>query len=399
MEFLENDTDSKEISIEKDSIIIPIYYKNEKYIINIHPSKNNVNFIFKLEKEKVQTYYFLEKFDLKDFKTKNKIFLNDKNINDIFLKLKNITKTYFINLEINGIKINILFKNTNSNDVFKLTLKKKIVSQNKINPLLEEQISDNKVKLKALRKQIIKLDKSLKIKNDLINSIKTNLSNINNTLNNISIININNNNTINSSSTKNSSTNESNSENNSNHNNEDEYQESMNEQDLGHFCHNTKKELNNKKEEENKNLINNNKNINNINNDNNSDNILDTFFCFEKNDTSQNKKIIEFLIILNVITIIIVLYLLGSIYTFKTNSETDNYGEDYEDTMNNRYAYISFINNNRNDNNKNFMDLFQEDVQNKGDDGITSSTVKDDYFDKNKKKASDRYLYYTNNIY
>ena len=399
MEFRENDADSKEISIEKDIIIIPIYYKNEKYIINIYPSKNNINIVFKLEKEKVQTYYFFEKFDLKDFKTKNKLFLNDKNIGDIFLKLKNMTKTYFINLEIKGIKINILFKNTNSNDVFKLTLKKKIVSQNKINPLLEEQISDNKMKLKALRKQIIKLDKSLKIKNDLINSIKTNLSNINNTLNNISIININNNNTINSSSTKNSSTNESNSENNSNNNNEDEYQESMNEQDIGHFCHHTKKEIKNNEEENNKNLINNNKNINNINNDNNSDNILDTFFCFEKNDTSQNKKIIEFLIILNIITIIIVLYLLGSIYTFKTNSETDNYGEDYEDTMNNRYAYISFINNNRNDNNKNFMDFFQEDLQNKGDDGITSSTAKDDYIDKNKKKASDRYLYYTNNIY
>ena len=399
MEFRENDADSKEISIEKDIIIIPIYYKNEKYIINIYPSKNNINIVFKLEKEKVQTYYFFEKFDLKDFKTKNKLFLNDKNIGDIFLKLKNMTKTYFINLEIKGIKINILFKNTNSNDVFKLTLKKKIVSQNKINPLLEEQISDNKVKLKALRKQIIKLDKSLKIKNDLINSIKTNLSHINNTLNNISIININNNNTINSSSTKNSSTNESNSENNSNNNNEDEYQESMNEQDIGHFCHHTKKEIKNNEEENNKNLINNNKNINNINNDNNSDNILDTFFCFEKNDTSQNKKIIEFLIILNIITIIIVLYLLGSIYTFKTNSETDNYGEDYEDTMNNRYAYISFINNNRNDNNKNFMDFFQEDLQNKGDDGITSSTAKDDYIDKNKKKASDRYLYYTNNIY
>ena len=393
MEFRENDTDSKEISMEKDSIIIPIYYKNEKYIINIHPSKNNVNIVFKLEKEKAQTYYFFEKFDLRDFKIKNKIFLNGKDINDIFLQLKNITKTYFINLEIKGIKINILFKNTNTNAVFKFPLKKKIFSQNKLNPLLEEQISDNKVKLNALRKQIIKLDKSLKIKNDLINSIKTNLSNINNTLNNISIININNNSTINSSSTKNSSSNESNSENNSNNNNEDEYQESINEQDIGHFCPNTKKDINKKKEEKNNKKL--------INNDNNSDNILDTFFCFENNDPSQNKKIIEFLIILNVITIIIVLYLLGSIYTFKTNSENDNYNEDYEDALNNRYAYISFINNNRNDNNQNFMDLFQEDLQNKGDDGITNSAGKDDYIDKNKnkKKTSDKYLYYTNNIY
>ena len=382
MEFRENDTDSKEISIEKNSIILPIYYKNEKYIINIHPSKNNINIIFKLEKEKVQTYYYFEKFDLRDFKMKSKIFLNDKNINDIFLQLKNIAKTYFINLEIKGIKINILFKNTNSNAVFKFPLKKKIISQNKLNPLLEEQIADSKSKLNALKNQIIKLDKSLKIKNDLISSINTNLSNINNTLNNISIININN--TINSSSTKNSSSNESNSENNSNNNNEDEG--SINEQDIGQYYQNPKKEINDNKEEEN------NKNINN-------DNILDSFFCFEKNGPSQNKKLIEFLIILNVITILTVLYLLGSIYSVNSNYENDNYEEDNEDIMNNRYAYISFINNNRKEDNQNFRDFFQEDLKNKGDDEITSSATKDDYTNKNKKKNSERYLYYTNNIY
>ena len=61
MEFKENETDTKEIQITKELIKIPIYYKDEKYIINIYPSKDNINIIFKLEKDKVITYYFFEK--------------------------------------------------------------------------------------------------------------------------------------------------------------------------------------------------------------------------------------------------------------------------------------------------------------------------------------------------
>ena len=399
MEFKENETDTKEIQITKELIKIPIYYKDEKYIINIYPSKDNINIVFKLEKDKVITYYFFEKFDLKDFKQKNKIFSKDINIKEVFSRLTDMAKKYFINLEIKGIKMNILFKNVCTNDTFKFNLKKRIVSQTKINSLLEDQITDNTTKLNIFRNQIIKLDKTHTIKNDIINNINIRIANINNTLNNISIINTNNSNAvINLSSTKNSSSNESNSENN---NNEDEYPESVNSADI---CQNQKQDstndtnnnTNNKKESKNNNndktFVNNNKSNNNKSNNDKSNNNLEIFFCLEKNDPAQNKKIIEFLIILNIITIIVVIYMLCSIYTIRTNFDSDDMDDD-NDINNNRLAYLSFINSRRGENAQNFADFYQE------DDGITSSAKINEYLEKKRKKAAERYLYYTNDYY
>ena len=87
MENKENEKESNETIISENNIKIPIYLNGEKYIINIYPSKDNINIIFKLEKVKIITYYFLAKFDLKDFQKINKIFIFDKNINDIFTSL------------------------------------------------------------------------------------------------------------------------------------------------------------------------------------------------------------------------------------------------------------------------------------------------------------------------
>ena len=402
MDFRENDTDSKEIQINTDFIKIPIYYKDEKYTIKINPSKDNNTINFKLEKDKIQTYYFYDKFDMRDFKQKNKLFINDKNIKDIFIKLKDICKKYFINLEIKGNKICIIFKNIDTNIVFKFALKKKIVKQERLNPLLEEQIGDNKAKLNILKNQMIKCDKSLHIKNDILNTINTSLPNLNSILNNISIINTSNNiNALNTASTKNSSSNESNSENNSNNNNEDEYQDAMNDSDnTGQYYQNTNQKQdstnnNNNNKKDAKDNKNNNTNNNNSNNSNNNN--LDTFFCFEKNDPSQNKKIIELLIIFNVVTIIIVLYMLSSVYNFRLDFENIDENEEDDD---NKYTYLSFVNNAGNDN-QNFRDIFQEDLEQltKGDDGITSSAIKEDYMDKKKRKNNERYVYYSNNLY
>ncbi len=394
MEFRENDNDSKEIQITQYNIKIPLYYKDEKYLISIYPSHDNINIIFKLEKDKIQTYYFFEKFDLRDFKQKSKIFLTDKNISDVFIKLKDISNTYFINLEIKGIKISIIFKNINTNAVFKFALKKKLVSQERLNPVLVEQIEDNKSKLTILRNQVNKLDKNIQIKNDIINNINSNITNINNILNNISIINTNNNSVLNSVSTKNSSSNESNSENNSNHNNEDEYQEAMNESN--NISQNTQNQKNDSNKDNNKSDTNNDssKNINN------SDNLLDTFFCFEKNDPAQNKKIIELLIIFNVVTILIVLYILSSVYNFRIDLNPDGIDESEDEYEDNKLTYLAFIRNHGN-NNQNFRDLFEEnlDLLNKGDDGITSSSSKEEYLDKKKKKNKERYDYYSSNLY
>ena len=400
MEFRDNDYDSKEILMTTDKIKIPHYYKNEKYLISIYISKDNININFKLEKEKIQTYYFFEKFDLRDLNQKSKLFLTYTNIKEIFVKLKEISNSYFIDLEIKGNKISIIFKNISTNAVIKFALRKKIVSQKKINNLIEEQLGDNTSKLNIIKNQIIKTDKSINIKNDIINNIRTRITKINDTLNNIPIISTNNNSIINSS-TKNSSTNESNSENNSNHNNEDEYQETMN--DSNNI--NQTNQNQNQKPETNNNVNNNNKNINNNTkkNDNNNkinDNNLDTFFCFDKNDPAQNKKIIELLIILNVVTIVIVLYILSSVYNFRLNLDPDAMNENEDDYDDSKLTYLTFLRRPRNDE-QNFRDIFQEDLDllNKGDDGITSSSHKEEYLDKKGKKNNERYFYYSNDLY
>ena len=399
MEFRENEYDSKEILMTTDKIKIPHYYKNEKYLISIYISKDNININFKLEKEKIQTYYFFEKFDLRDLNQKSKLFLTYTNIKEIFVKLKEISNSYFIDLEIKGNKISIIFKNISTNAVIKFSLRKKIVSQKKINNLIEEQLGDNTSKLNIIKNQIIKTDKSINIKNDIINNIRTRITKINDTLNNIPIISTNNNSIINSS-TKNSSTNESNSENNSNHNNEDEYQETMND---SNNINQTNQNQNQKPETNNN--VNNNKNINNNTkkNDNNNkinDNNLDTFFCFDKNDPAQNKKIIELLIILNVVTIVIVLYILSSVYNFRLNLDPDAMNENEDDYDDSKLTYLTFLRRPRNDE-QNFRDIFQEDLDllNKGDDGITSSSHKEEYLDKKGKKNNERYFYYSNDLY
>ena len=376
MENKENENELKEIIETENNITIPIYLNEEKYIINIYPSKNNINIIFKLEKEKIISYYFFAKFDLKDFHQLNKAFLIDKNIKDIFISLKLLCKSYIINIQPTKkeYKMNIVLQNL-ENKKIKFTLIKKIVSQEKINPILEEQIEDNKLKLNILRNQIIKMDKLSLVKNDVINKIKSSLTNINNKLNNISTINLNNLNFSNStSSTKNSSSIDtiSNPENNINNINNigDDYNDDKDKNNKN------KKDNNNKKEEEkddNKNKNNNDKN--------------DSFFCY---DNTQNKKIIEFLIILNVVTILIVLYILGSNYNLRINLEFE---PQYYESDKERLAYLSYMDNSRN--NDNFRDIFQEnlDMQKNLDEGITNSKIKNEYIENKKKKLQERLLY------
>ena len=376
MENKENENELKEIIETENNIKIPIYLNEEKYIINIYPSKNNINIIFKLEKEKIISYYFFAKFDLKDFHQLNKAFLIDKNIKDIFISLKLVLKSYIINIQPTKkeYKMNIVLQNL-ENKKIKFTLVKKIVSQEKINPILEEQIEDNKLKLNILRNQIIKMDKLSLVKNDVINKIKSSLTNINNKLNNISTINLNNLNFLNStSSTKNSSSIDtiSNPENNINNINNigDDYNDDKDKNNKN------KKDNNNKKEEEkddNKNKNNNDKN--------------DSFFCY---DNTQNQKIIEFLIILNVVTILIVLYILGSNYNLRINLEFE---PQYYESDKERLAYLSYMDNSRN--NDNFRDIFQEnlDMQKNLDEGITNSKIKNEYIENKKKKLHERLLY------
>ena len=384
MENKENEKESNETIISENNIKIPIYLNGEKYIINIYPSKDNINIIFKLEKVKIITYYFLAKFDLKDFQKINKIFIFDKNINDIFTSLNLLCRNYIINLESTNkeYKMIIVFQ-SKENKKIKFTLFKKIVSQEKINPLLGGQIEDNKIKLNILRNQIIKIEKSSKLKNEIISKIKVSLSNINKKLNNISTINLNNLNISNSTvSTKNSSSIEtiSNPENNNNINNiEDDYPE---EKDIKKE---KEKEIEKEKEKDKNTQNTQNKKEKEKDNKNANNNNNNTFFCY---DSSQNKKIIEFLIILNVVTILIVLYILGSNHNLRINLEFE---PQYYESDNERLGYLSYMDNSRN--NDNFRDIFQENLdmqKNMDEGGITNSKVKKEFIENKKKKLQDR---------
>ena len=224
----------------------------------------------------------------------------------------------------------------------------------------------------------------------MIDNIKSSISNLNNTLSNISLLNINNHANTNSSSTKNSSSNESNSENNSNNNNEDEYQEALNEQDFGQY--------NNKQENKNdKNNNNNNQNTNdNSKNNETNNNKLDTIFCFDSNDPAQNKKIIELLIILNIVTIIIVLYILSSVYNLRSNLEIDKLRED---DYGNRLAYLSFVDDSGDDDGANYGDYFNGNLnyqKSQDEAGITSSKIRDEYLERKRKKMQERIRNYYN---
>ena len=229
------------------------------------------------------------------------------------------------------------------------------------------------MKLKIFNNQIETINKSLNIKEETIKNISTNITNINDTLNNVlnnipiynTTISANNNNSVvstkNSTSIESNSYSENNSCNNSVNNIEDEYQEETNKEK------DDKKDINNK--------------INNNNNNNNPN----ALFCY---DTSQNKKIMEFLIILNVVTILIVLYILGSNYNPSINLEFNTLdNEDYG----NRLAYLSMVNNPRN--NENFRDIFQENLElqkNKEEGTLTDSKIKDEYIENKKKKTQER---------
>ena len=164
-----------------DIIQICLNIDEEKYIIKIYSSKDETSIIFKIEQEKIQTFYFYEKFDLRDFKQKNKKFISNENIKDAFNTLKEIIEKNTTKLEKKSLKMNLIFLNK-SEIIVSFSLRKKIVSQNRLNPLLVEQIQDNKSKITLLAK---KFDKSIQEQNDIINNINKKIDIINNSIKNI----------------------------------------------------------------------------------------------------------------------------------------------------------------------------------------------------------------------
>ena len=154
-----------------DILQFNINIDDEIYLIKIYPSKDNITIIFKIEKEKIKTYYYYEKFDLRDFKQKNKIFINDENIKEVFITLKNIIDKSSKTLVTNLYKSVIKFSKENE-FVIDFTLRKKIVSQNRLNSILINQIEDNNNGNDLLTKHMEKLDTAIEKQKNIIENIK-----------------------------------------------------------------------------------------------------------------------------------------------------------------------------------------------------------------------------------
>ena len=323
--------EGKEISIEKDSkkdpkdsLNLPIKKDNTNYLLKIFPSKDNITLIFKLEKEKIKTYYYYAKYDLDDFKKISKKFSQETNIKNIYTKMKDIILNYTCKLEKKGLQCDIKFYKQNKEKIAIFSLKKKIVAQERLNELLLFQIQEDKAKIKELRKKSTKLEKAILNKNDIIDNLNLELINLEETALNLKekMAEVESNSKI----TQITPSKE----------NDDEikktYTINKEENEL------LKKNLTLTQEKKQITITNNTTNKGGYTNNNNSNNKKktkkeedkknekdkdkgkeqDTLFCLD-NEVYKNKKAYESLILFNFIAILIVMYLLCSIYALKSN--------------------------------------------------------------------------------
>ena len=408
MDIIESENEQKEIIESKDLLKLNIKYQDEKYLLKIFPSKDNLSIIFKLEKENIETYYYYAKLDFNNFKQINKKFISDKNIFNVYIRLKEIIKNYSCSLDKNRLKILISFKKQNSEFSPTFILRKKIVKQHRINYQLVQQIQENKSKIKLLKKQITKLNKIIENKNDLINNINNNLDRITNAVNNI-------NKNVNSFENNEQENNKENKKNDENNNkkstsvkeeeNEDIFSYKSNEQENILLKKNltlTKEEYkqngqkqeskrykDNSQKKDSKNTINHFKLL--FKAEENKPEIApdsqeDTLFCFENVEVFKNKKIYETLILFNIITVLIIIYLLCSIFSLKSNLTLEKI-KDQE--LMKKFAFLSFLEDNEEDDiegmRENIVD-FQ--LKNNFDDN-TNNTNKKTKFNFPKKKKDD----------
>ena len=328
----DNDNELKQkVEESKDLLKLPLNLNENQYLLKIFPSKDKIFLIFKLEKEKTQIFYYYAKFDLKYFKQINKRFTNDNNIYNVFIHLKFMIKDYSYILEKNKMIMNILFQKNNS--AFSFSLRKKIVSQNRMNFELVGEIQENKAKIKLLKKQIAKLDKTIQNKNNIENNDSDTKKNKN--------------------AKKSSSLSKENSEDinlEKNSNNVSQKENEILKKNLTLMKNYKKSEV----ELEGKRFISNNKKKKNKNQfkkikhlfqkeeaPKHEEDDSDTIFCFENVDVFQNKKIYETLIIFNVITVFIIIYLISCIHSLRSNLSSDQLREQ---ELIKKFEFLSLLN-------------------------------------------------------
>jgi hypothetical protein len=381
--------DREIIEKAKNMVKIPLKLEEIKYTLKLYLSEEKNSIIFKLEQERTLTYFYFEKYFLHDFRQRSRIFMIDYSITQILAHLKKLIAKSEIILEKKGdYNMTVIIKSDPDEYLLNFEVKKIILAQNQLNPKLVEEIQENKAIVKLLKKQINKLSKTLQEKNDLINNLNTNITNINKTINEININNNNINNNLNNNinnnlnnnkkekdeekninintnkktekkeeekdkendknkednmpKNKDSKENNSTSLSNTNtiNNKEKEKEKENKEIEDKRYISNNRKKKNKKKNKKIKFLYGDNQNKNNQNN-NNKSNDDNSIFCFENVEIIGNKKIFELLVVFNVIMILIILCLIGSIYSIKSNIE---YEKVLEEEFMNKLSYLNVIN-------------------------------------------------------
>ena len=367
------ETEQEKKDKAKNMLKVPLNLDKDEYLLKLYLSEEKNSIIFKLEKEKTFIYFYFEKYFLHDFKQKSRIFMIDYSITQILAHLKKLiaksqNEIILENKEVNI--MNIIIKNEIDNYVLNFEVKKIILAQNQLNPKLVEQIQENKVLIELLKQQYSKLSKELQIKNDLINNFNNDIANIKKSKNeiNINYTNIINNNINNINNIQNINNNLNNNDKKENEekkeiNKEEKKEEKMEEkkEDISNNSSNSNSNNNNNKTEnklEDKRYISNNRkkknkknnkkikfyygNNQNKNNQNNNKSQEDnSIFCFENVEIIGNKKIFELLVVFNVIMILIILCLIGSIYSIKSNLE---YEKVLEEEFMNKLSYLNGLN-------------------------------------------------------
>ena len=363
---IENFQTEKELKEKaKNMVKIPINLDGIKYILKLYLSEEKNSIIFKLLKERTLMQFYFEKFFLHDFRQKSRIFMIDYTITQILTHMKKLlTKSVIFAKKKDENNMIITIKSIEENKyLLNFELKKVILPQNQLNLQLDEQIQENKTIIQFLNAQIEKLTKVVQDKTDIIKNFNNNITSINKSINDINIItnNINNNNNNNNNKKEEEEKKENvakkiekketkekkeenedtskKTENNPPPKKEENNDKNKNNNDIEdkRYISNNRKKKNKKKNK--KFFHGDNQNKNNQNNNKTQDE--NSIFCFENVEIIGNKKIFELLVVFNVIMVLIILCLIGSIYSIKSNIE---YEKILEDEFMNKLSYLNVIN-------------------------------------------------------
>lgn len=178
---------NEEKSKDKEDDIIEVSQKTDEttYFLKIYYSKDKQSIIFKVEQENIQTYYYYEKYQLSDLKKGNNKFNKMNTLTEVHQNIKLISDKSTSKFEIessNKIKISFLDK---SQTLLDFTLRKKVISQNRLNSIIIRQLEENKTKIKSIKKNTNKIEKNINEQNESINDINTKMETISEKLENI----------------------------------------------------------------------------------------------------------------------------------------------------------------------------------------------------------------------